>query len=189
MSAAAAVASRQFRPLPAAPARVPHSKTTIAVLIVVGALVVGVAAFAATKIFGGGGGNEPARVTNNKVTPVTGAGTSAPRRRAAATPETTTVAVLNGTPIPGLAASTADQLVGDGYKKDNIATGNNTDQQRQQSLVLYRRGARRQAANVAKILDIRTLQPVDAETQALANNAGKGKTADVIVIVGGDKSR
>jgi hypothetical protein len=97
------------------------------------------------------------------------------------------VAVLNSTPIPGLAASERDQLTGDGYGKTNLTTGNFKGPQRQQSVVMYRRGARRAAAAVARLLQIATVQPVDSATAAQADSSGPAP--DVIVVVGGDKSR
>jgi hypothetical protein len=97
------------------------------------------------------------------------------------------VAVLNGTPITGLAADTKKQLTGEGYKDANVSTGNNSDHQRQQSVVLYDSGARLQALAVARILDVRTVQPLDAATRSVADRAG-GKPAQVVVVVGGDKS-
>jgi LytR cell envelope-related transcriptional attenuator len=96
--------------------------------------------------------------------------------------------VLNSTPIPGLAASTRDQLAGKGYTKANLSTGNFTGQPRQQSVVMYsRKTARRAAAAVARALSIASVQAADAATEAQAQI--KGAAADVIVIVGGDKSR
>jgi hypothetical protein len=154
---------------------------------VLAALVLGGGAFAATQLLGKHSGH-PAMPNRTGSTPAVPSPT--PPLTQAQLRATTTVAILNGTAIPNLAANTRDQLTADGYKAANIATGNNTDQQRVRSQVFYRAGARRQAADVARTLGIDTPpQSVDADTQALADNAGKGKTAEVIVIVGGDKAR
>ena len=67
---------------------------------------------------------------------------------------------------------------------DKVTTGNNTDQQRADSQVLYgtRDGARTQARTIARRLDIATVQRLDADTQDLSSNA------DVVVILGQDKA-
>jgi hypothetical protein len=94
-----------------------------------------------------------------------------------------TVAVLNGTTVAGLASKSADTLRAAGYT-GQLSTGNNTDQQRSNSSVLYgsRSGARAQARDVARRLDIRTVQRLDADTRDLSENA------DVVVILGQDKA-
>jgi hypothetical protein len=91
------------------------------------------------------------------------------------------VAVLNGTTIGGLASHSADELKAAGYV--NPTTGNNTEQ-RSQSSVLYgsRPGARAQARSVARLLQISTIQRLDADTRDLSENA------DVVVILGQDKA-
>jgi hypothetical protein len=104
----------------------------------------------------------------------------------------TVVVVLNGTATDGLASDLGNKLIDDGYSADAgmIRTGNNTDQQRQDSVVLYAPGKRRVARDVAQILGI-TSRPeeVDADTLALANNTGDnaaGNETDVIVVAGAD---
>ena len=72
-----------------------------------------------------------------------------------------------------------------------IRTGNNLDQQRQDSVVLYRAGKRRQARDVAQILDISGTEQMDDDTQALADSTdstSSGKPSDVAVIAGADQS-
>ncbi len=65
-----------------------------------------------------------------------------------------------------------------------VTTGNNTDQQRADSSVLYgtRSGARTQAREVAQRLDISDVRRLDADTRDL------GENADVVVILGQDKA-
>ena len=93
------------------------------------------------------------------------------------------MAVLNGTTIGGLASTEADKLRTAGYT-GKVTTGNNTDQQRAESSVMYgtRDGARSQARTVARRLDISTVQRMDADTRDLSENA------DVVVILGQDKA-
>jgi hypothetical protein len=106
----------------------------------------------------------------------------------------TVVTVLNGTPTQGLASTTRDKLVKAGYSDEvgMVRTGNNTDQQRQDSAIFYASGQRPMARDVAKVLGI-TGRPeaIDPDTQALANNTGDGAAGhetDVVVIVGLDQS-
>jgi hypothetical protein len=101
----------------------------------------------------------------------------------ALTPASTKVAVLNGTTFAGLASDAADGIRSAGYDGE-ITTGNNTDQQRPESEVLYgtRPGARRQASNIARRLEIDGLGRLDADTRNLSENA------DVVVILGQDKA-
>ena len=101
------------------------------------------------------------------------------------------MAVLNGTPVSGLAADQESVLARSGYRSANITVGNNTpDQQRPQSEVLFRPRARRQAQDVARILGIDSApRPVDPATLAVANSGGTRRDADVVVVVGGDKAR
>jgi hypothetical protein len=161
------------------------------VIVAVSLLVLAAAAFAATQLLGSdNGGGNPKSASSPSATPSAGkTATSTPKAAAATlTPAQTKVAVLNSTPIPGLAASTRDQLAGKGYTKGNLSTGNFTGQARQQSVVMYsRKAARRAAAAVARALSIASVQAADSATEAQAQI--KGAAADVIVIVGGDKSR
>jgi hypothetical protein len=145
------------------------------VLVGAGVLALAVVALFVTGVIGGGG-DDPSPAPNTAGTATPGATTPAEL-----TPAATKVAVLNGTTTAGLASREKDTLTSAGYSQ--IATGNNTDQQRAQSSVLYgtRAGARAQARNVAQELDISTVQRMDADTRDLSENA------DVVVIVGGDK--
>jgi hypothetical protein len=127
-----------------------------------------------------GGGDEPSPAPNAAPT-ATADGTSEPSETAL-TPAATKVAVLNGTTIPGLASREKDTLTDAGFEE--IATGNNTDQQRAESAVLYgtRSGARSQARTVARRLDIANVERLDADTRDLSEDA------DVVVILGQDKA-
>ena len=83
--------------------------------------------------------------------------------------------MFNGTTIPGLASTEADKLRAAGYT-GKLTTGNNTDQQRAESSVLYgtRAGARSQARTVARRLDISNVQRMDADTRDLSGGADVG---------------
>jgi hypothetical protein len=92
-----------------------------------------------------------------------------------------TVAVLNGTTAPGLAATVGDQLEGEGFQRGLVA--NAADQQQPATTVYYGPSQKRAAQEVAKILKTAAVKPLDAGTQAIA-----GADASVVVIVGNDRT-
>jgi LytR cell envelope-related transcriptional attenuator len=108
---------------------------------------------------------------------------------AAARPDKVVV-VLNGTSIDGLASRERDALIQAGYADGMIRIDNSDDQSRQDSLVLYAEDERRQARDVARLLDISRMELIDEETQALADSSDESGTlpADVVVNLGTDKS-
>src|SRR5215218_5233354 len=169
------------RPAPAARGPAPagssgRSSKLVPALVGGGVLVLAVAALLVTGVIGGGEDAPPAPNTTSDATPDS---TSAPGEEPL-TPAATKVAVLNGTTIPGLASREKDTLTDAGFSE--IATGNNTDQQRADSSVLYgtRTGARAQANAVARRLDIAKVERLDADTRDLSEGA------DVVVILGQD---
>ena len=94
-----------------------------------------------------------------------------------------TVAVLNGTTIPGLAAQISDQLQKGGFKRGSVT--NASDQQRPGTQVAYAPGYKRAGDEVAGLLKIRSAaQPMDAGTQAIA-----GPDAAIVVTVGTDRTQ
>jgi hypothetical protein len=157
------------------------------------AIAVAVIAVAVPVFLLGGDDPEPPPNTTAEPTPASGGGgTGAGQAAAAARPETV-VTILNGTPTEGLASQTRDKLIAEGYSEEQgkIRTGNNTDQQRQDSVVLYADGQRRQARDVGSVLGITSFEAVDAETQALADATdatNSGVSSDIVVILGGDQS-
>jgi hypothetical protein len=114
--------------------------------------------------------------------------TEAPAKQAPApTKETALIAVYNGTGAEGLAKQQTTLLEQDGYPKDNLATDNTPpDQQRQASVVMYRRGSKAVATQVGESLGITTVQQLDDATQQLIVN--DPKKWNVVVIVGQDKT-
>lgn len=95
-------------------------------------------------------------------------------------PSAVTVAVLNATSVPGLAAQIGDTIEAAGFERGNVA--NATDQQAAESAVLYADGEKAAAREVAKELGISQTQPIDPESQSLAGDA------TVVVVVGADQS-
>lgn len=96
-------------------------------------------------------------------------------------PSSVTVAVLNGTLVPGLAATLGDQLDNQGFRLGTVT--NNFDQARAESVVLYAPGAEREAQAVGRRLDISQREPVDPSSQSLAGDAS------VIVVAGADQNQ
>ena len=93
-----------------------------------------------------------------------------------------TVAVLNGTLVPGLAADVGDEAERLGFDVGTIGDASDQEQQRAESVVLYASGHRRDAVVVSRRLKIGQREQIDPDTQALAGDAG------VVVIAGADKT-
>jgi len=92
----------------------------------------------------------------------------------------TTVAVLNGTTVNGLASGVADKITQSGFKKGSVT--NAADQQTVETTVLYDSGERAAGREVARVLKVSAIKPIDAGTRAIAGNA------QVVVLVGSDQS-
>jgi LytR cell envelope-related transcriptional attenuator len=145
-------------------------------LAVAGTLIVGgAAAFGLAQL-----GKEEAPSPSDER--VNEAGEPTPKKRSAAVnPGDVTVAVLNGTTIPGLAAQIGDKVEGFGFNLGNVQ--NNPDQQRAESVVLYAEGAEREAAAVGRRLGVAQREPIDPQSQAI------GGDATVVVIAGADQTQ
>jgi hypothetical protein len=163
-------------------------------LIAFGAVVVVVAIiFAITQLTGGGGGDKAASTTKSTATTATnqigtpGGGTSGSGTKTSSTASAppkadTTVAVLNGTTVAGLAANVADKVAKAGYKKGTVT--NAPDQQRAATQVYYVPGQKAAALQVARAIDVGkdAVVPIDDVTSATAGDAS------VVVVVGSDQS-
>jgi hypothetical protein len=95
-------------------------------------------------------------------------------------PADVTVTVLNATNTTGLAVRILSQLENQGFTKGN--TGNATDRQRAESVVMYKPGNNDEARAVARRLDIASIEPIDDQAQQLAG------AANVVVVLGADKA-
>jgi hypothetical protein len=102
------------------------------------------------------------------------------RHGAAIKPGNVTVAVLNGTTVPGLAAALRDQIAAAGFKKGTIDVF--SDQQLAESVVQYAPGHQAEAKAVSRTVGISQREPVTTNSRALAGDA------TVIVIAGADKA-
>jgi LytR cell envelope-related transcriptional attenuator len=99
--------------------------------------------------------------------------------RAAVKRGAVTVAVLNGTTVPGLAAALREQIAAAGFKKGKIDVF--SDQQLAESVVQYAPGRQAAAKAVSRTVGVSEREPVTADSRALAGDA------TVIVIAGADK--
>jgi len=95
-----------------------------------------------------------------------------------------TVAVLNGTTVPGLSAQVGDQLQSAGFARGQVT--NAADQQRSETTLEYSPDHRAAANEIAQILKVprSRVRPLDANTQAIA-----GPDAEVVVTVGADRTQ
>lgn len=135
----------------------------------------------------GGGDGEPQQAGqtqpgNTVVPPQTS--DPGPASTSSATRSDTTVAVLNGTTTPGLAARVADEVEQAGFTRGT--TGNATEQNRSATLVQYVDGARDEAREVAQVIGIGAdaISPLDEGTRTVAGDAAR-----VVVTVGADQNQ
>jgi hypothetical protein len=156
----------------------------ILIAAAVGVVLVGVAL---ALILGGGddGGSQAARTTPNQVVPPAGEEPTSTNASGETRPRgETTVAVLNGTTIAGLAARTAEELKDAGYSLGTVADAE--AQNRSATLVQYTQDARREAQAVAKLIGVGSdaVSPLDVNTRTVA-----GENARVVVTVGADQNQ
>jgi hypothetical protein len=153
------------------------------VLAIAGVLILGGAgAFGITELSSDDGGG----TARNSVTPGGGeAESEAPEEngqggRRRVVPANVTVAVLNGTTVPGLAKQVGDKVETHGFQLGTVANTADQEQQRAESVVLYAPGHEREATAVSRRLSINQRQPIDPPSQELAGDA------TVVVIAGAD---
>lgn len=87
------------------------------------------------------------------------------------------VSVLNGTSVPGLAATFGDKVEGKGF---NLGAVTNSPQSFAESVVMFQPGNKPEARQVARQMGIGKLQPMNGEIESIAAEA------DVAVVVGED---
>jgi len=156
------------------------------ILLVVAAMVaIAVVAFGVLQLTGGddssdGGGSDAGLATGGS-SDDSGGGSGDDSSAPPIDPSEVTVAVLNGTTVPGLAATVGDKVAGEGFQLGTVT--NNLDQEKAESVVLYAPGAEREAADVSRRLDISQREAIDAESQALAGDA------TVVVVAGADQNQ
>jgi LytR cell envelope-related transcriptional attenuator len=152
--------------------------TRYVAVVLVGLLVLGGAGtYGVTQLTGDDGGDNSGNAQANNADGVP----NKPKRNGAVVkPGNVTVAVLNGTTVPGLAAALRDQIAAAGFKKGTI--NNVSDQQLAESVVQYAPGHQAEAKAVSRRVGISQREPVTADSRALAGDA------TVIVIAGADKA-
>ncbi len=96
-------------------------------------------------------------------------------------PSQITVSVLNGTQVPGLAASTGDTIEAAGFRKGNVGDADSASAA--QSVVMFTVDNEPAARAVAKELNISEVAPIDPQTETVGGNA------EVVVIVGADQTQ
>jgi hypothetical protein len=141
------------------------------VLFVVFVLVVGGVAYAVLNKGGGSGGKSGG-----------GSGSGSGKQAAAAKkvkPGEIEVAVLNGTSVPGLAATYGDKVEGKGFELGAVT---NSDSQFEASVVMFKKGHEPEAKQVAKPLSIAKVEPMTAEVSEVSGEA------NVSVVVGEDNA-
>ena len=166
------VAPRRSRPW-YGPIATRQVAVALAGLLVLG----GAAAYGVTQVTGddGHGKSGDAQASTHNGVP------RKPKRNAAVVkPANVTVAVLNATTVPGLAAALREQIAAAGFRKGTIDVFSN--QQLAQSVVEYAPGHQAEAEAVSRTIGISQRQPVTADSRALAGDA------TVIVIAGADKA-
>jgi hypothetical protein len=152
--------------------------TRYVAVALVGLLVLGgAAASGVTQLTGDDGGDNSGNAQANTDN---GLPDKPKRNGAAVKPGNVTVAVLNGTTVPGLAATLRDQIAAAGFTKGTI--DNFSDQQLAESVVQYAPGHQAEAKAVSRTVGISQREPVTADSRALAGDA------TVIVIAGADKA-
>jgi len=107
-------------------------------------------------------------------------GGEAKKNRSAFVPGNVTVAVLNGTTVPGLAKQVGDRVEAQGFRLGTVANTADQEQQRAESVVLFSPGHKDEARAVSRRLSIIQRQPIDPASQELAGDA------TVVVIAGAD---
>jgi hypothetical protein len=96
----------------------------------------------------------------------------------AVVPQEVTVAVLNGTSVPGLGNKVATDVEVNEFTLGAVGTSR---KEYDQTVVMYEEDQKRAAQKVAHDLGVDPVQPIDRQTQRDADGA------DVVVIAGGDR--
>jgi hypothetical protein len=155
------------------------------VLVIAGILIVGGAAAAGISNLSDDSGESASPGSNSSAAPSDNgdSGDEEPKKkRAAVAPGDVTVAVLNGTTVPGLAKQVSDRVAAQGFQVGTVANTADQEQQRAESVVLFAPGHRNEARVVSRRLSINQRQPIDPGSQELAGDA------TVVVIAGADRS-
>jgi hypothetical protein len=159
--------------------------------VLIALLLVAVIAVAAVLVLNhhhSKGNRRPAAVTHSLSSTTSSKTTSGKKHQHTVTidPRTVTVAVMNGTTTPNLAADISQKLAGAGFKQGK--TTNFNTQALTTTTIGYASGHRPQALAVAKALKVKysNVKQVTAATQALVCTAGTACPDQVFVVLGTD---
>ena len=160
---------------PPAPEPKPAKRRSPLIWVVAALVVAGIAAFAVTSL--GGSDSSSSSTSATTANPSTGQSAAG-----------SIVAVLNGTPVSGLAGQVSQELAKAGFKRGTVATAR--DQQQATTVVSYLPGHLTDAEAVSQSLGIKAA-PVAADdaTQSIACPDSATCNVDVIVTVGSDRAR
>jgi hypothetical protein len=171
----------------------PEHGSRLPVIGAIAAIIV-VAIVAVVLLTGALGGDDPETQAPNRIATVgedTPADTGATKTTtgstatpaAAPAPGSYTVAVLNGTTVPGLARGVANRLQNTKFKIGNVT--NAATQDRSATLVEFAAGHRAEADAVAKAIEVGkdSIQPLSPGSKTIA-----GDQATVVVTVGSDQN-
>jgi hypothetical protein len=154
------------------------------VLVVAGVLILGgAAAFGVSNL---SNDSEEGAPSGNAAAPADNSDSGAvepKKKRPSIVPANVTVAVLNGTTVPGLAKQVGDELAAHGFQLGTVANTADQEQQRAESVVLFAPGRKNQARAVGRRLSITQRQPIDPASRGLAGDA------TVVVIAGADRAQ
>jgi LytR cell envelope-related transcriptional attenuator len=155
--------------------------TRYLIVVLVGLLVLGsAAAYGVIQLTQDDDGTPASQNGSGDASDGNGSGKQKRKQGGAVKPANVTVAVLNGTTVPGLAATLSDEVDAAGFKVGTIT--NFSDQQLAESVVQYVPGHEAEARAVSRRLGIDQREPVSPTSQALAGDA------TVVVIAGADKA-
>jgi len=154
-------------------------------VILGGVAIIAIAALLITQVFSGGSDKSGAPKPNSVGTPTATSGTDGASKTAQPDRAGTRVAVLNGTPVAGLARAAADKLTAVGYRDVSPVATDTTNQTRATTVVYWQSGTRRAGLDVAKALGLgrAALQVMDQNARVL------GGGAPVVVVVGADQAK
>jgi hypothetical protein len=154
------------------------------ILAMVVALVVIVGGVAIALNGGGDDEQQPARTPEtNRVVPPPAQETTAEEPIARGD---VTVAVLNGTTVTGLAKRTAERIEDAGFDVLDELVTDAVEQNRSATVVMYAEGARDEAREVAKAIEVGgdAVVQLDSSTRTVTQNRAR-----VVVTVGADQSQ
>jgi hypothetical protein len=202
VAAAAAPATPKPAPKPGQPLRPPATSAAVAddehepsplrttLMIVGGVLGVIAVVLVLVLVVFNGSDNKPSPNTIGGVPASTGTSSSSSNGKSNATKPApisrgdVTVAVLNGTTVPGLARGAATKLQNAGFKIGTVP--NAPAQARSATVVAYQPGHVNEARVVARLIHVGSdaVKPIDQSTAVVA-----GQDAFVVVTVGADQSQ